>query len=261
MMRTLLDQLQKPGATRIEFQPILDVHGGETHLYALEALARGPVGTSLEKPDVLFEYARRKGEESRLDLIVIAEVFAATASLPFEPCVSINIHGSTLSNVDSFAEKFLSAAASLQIDPSRLMLEIVEHRSPWTMDTFRASLAALREAGVRIAVDDLGVGASNFRMIVDCRPDFLKVDRYIVHGCANDRFRAAVLESIVTLANACGASAIAEGVEDERDLAVITGFGIKFVQGWLYAPSMTPADLSRSPLLQPIATRMKGCTR
>src|SRR5205814_1816484 len=226
MMRTLLDQLQKPGAIRIEFQPILDVHGGETHLYALEALARGPVGTSLEKPDVLFEYARRKGEESRLDLIVIAEVFAATASLPFEPCVSINIHGSTLSNVDSFAEKFLSAAASLQIDPSRLMLEIVEHRSPWTMDTFRASLAALREAGVRIAVDDLGVGASNFRMIVDCRPDHLKVDRYIVNRCAGDSVRTAVIASIVSLADAIGATAIAEGIEREEDLAFVRALGV-----------------------------------
>ena len=79
MMRTLLDQLQKPGAIRIEFQPIFDVQGGETHLYALEALARGPVGTSLEKPDVLFEYARRKGEESRLDLIVIADLCLSAA--------------------------------------------------------------------------------------------------------------------------------------------------------------------------------------
>ena len=261
MMRTLFDQLQKPGAIRIEFQPILQTQNQETSLFALEALARGPRGTTLERADVLFEYARRKGEESRLDLICIAEIFASSSLLPFDPTISINVHGSTLSDVDHFAEKFLSAAASYEIDPRRLMLEIVEHRVPWTMDAFRATLQKLRDAGVRIAVDDLGVGASNFRMIVDCRPDYLKVDRYIVHGCANDRFRAAVLESIVTLANACGASAIAEGVEDERDLAVITGFGIKFVQGWLYAPSMTPADLSRSPLLQPIATRMKGCTR
>jgi EAL domain-containing protein (putative c-di-GMP-specific phosphodiesterase class I) len=261
MMRTLLDQLQKPGAIRIEFQPILKVHDGETHLYALEALARGPVGTSLEKPEVLFEYARRKGEESRLDLRVIAEVFAAAASLPFDPCISINIHGSTLSNIDRFAEKFLSAAASLQIDPRRLMLEIVEHRSPWTMDTFRLALNTLRDAGVRIAVDDLGVGASNFRMIVDCRPDHLKVDRYIVHGCSKDRFRAAVLESIVTLAGACSAEPIAEGVEEPEDLAVITALGIDLVQGWLYAPSMPAQAIAASPFVLTQQPTMKGFSR
>jgi EAL domain-containing protein (putative c-di-GMP-specific phosphodiesterase class I) len=261
MMRTLLDQLHKPGAIRVEFQPILDVHNNETHLYALEALARGPAGTSLEKPDVLFEYARRKGEESRLDLLVIAEVFAATASLPFDPCVSINIHGSTLSNIDRFAEKFLSSAASHQIDPRRLMLEIVEHRSPWTMDTFRATLSTLREAGVRVAVDDLGIGASNFRMIVDCRPDHLKVDRYIVHGCSKDRFRSAVLESIVTLADAIDAAPIAEGVEDCEDLAVITALGIDLVQGWLYAPSMPAQAIAALPYVLTQQPAMKGFCR
>jgi EAL domain-containing protein (putative c-di-GMP-specific phosphodiesterase class I) len=258
VIRTLLDQLQRPGAIRIEFQPILDISDGDPTIYALEALARGPRGTSLERPDVLFEYARRKGEESRLDLIVIGEVFEAASTIPFDPCISINIHGSTLSNIDGFAEKFLIAAAAHEIAPERLMLEIVEHRAPWTMDTFRSTIQSLRAAGVRIAVDDLGIGASNFRMIVDCRPDHLKVDRYIVHGCANDRYRAAVLESIVTLANACDAAPIAEGVEEAEDLAVISALGIELVQGWLYARSMPASELSHSAFARQRPTAPKG---
>jgi len=257
-MRTLLDQLQKPGAIRVEFQPILDISGGNTHVYALEALARGPKNTSLERPDVLFEYARRKGAESRLDLIVIGEVFKAASSLPFDPAISLNIHGSTLSNISGFAEKFLASAEAHDIAPHRLMLEIVEHRAPWTMDTFRMTLQTLRDHGVRIAVDDLGVAASNFRMIVDCRPDHLKVDRYIVHGCSKDRFRAAVLESIVTLANACDAAPIAEGVEDTDDLTLITALGIELVQGWLYAPSMPAPEISKYASAQPCSRALKG---
>jgi len=258
MTRTLLDQLQRPGSIRIEFQPIVRNVGGETQLYALESLARGPRNTTLERPDVLFEYARRKGAESLIDLACIAAIFDAASMLPNDPCISINIHGSTLSDIDYFADKFLSGALANGIDPTRLMLEIVEHRAPWTMERFRATLEQLREAGVRIAVDDLGVGASNFRMIVDCRPDHLKIDRYIVHGSSKDRFRAAVLESIVTLADACGASPIAEGVEESDDLALVSALGIDLIQGWLYAPSMPPDVLATSPFLDKSQIPAKG---
>jgi EAL domain-containing protein (putative c-di-GMP-specific phosphodiesterase class I) len=261
MKRTLLDQLVEPGVISVEFQPILDVSDGRTSLYAFEALARGPAGSSLARPDVLFEYARRRGEESRLDLVVIREVFAAARMLVCEPCISINIHGSTLSNIEDFAEKFIVSAQAHGIDPKRLMLEIVEHRAPWTLETFRGTLDQLRSAGVRIAVDDLGIAASNFRMIVDCRPDHLKVDRYIVNGASHDRFRAAVLESIVTLANACDAAPIAEGIETADDLALVTRLGIHIVQGWYYAPSM-PAHLAADwAFRQPEQIAMKGFNR
>jgi len=260
MRRTLLDQLVEPGVITVEFQPMLDVRDGKT-LYAFEALARGPAGTSMARPDVLFEYARRRGEESRLDLVVIREVFASARTLMCEPCISINIHGSTLGNVENFAEKFVTSAEAHGIDPKRLMLEIVEHRAPWTLETFRDALEQLRAAGVRIAVDDLGIGASNFRMIVDCRPDHLKVDRYIVNSCSSDRYRAAVLESIVTLADRCDAVPIAEGIENAEDLALVAGLGINLVQGWYYATSM-PAHLAADwAFRQPERIAMKGFNR
>lgn len=256
---TFIEKLRAPGAVRIEFQPIVSIYDGAPKLYAVEALARGPRGTTLERADVLFEYARRKGEEARLDLICIAEIFAATPSLPQEGLISMNVHGSTLSDIEDFTERFLSAAESYEIDPKRLMLEIVEHRAPWTMESFQSTLQTLRAAGVRIAVDDLGVGASNFRMFVDVRPDHLKIDRYVVHGAAQDRFRAAVLQSIVTLAEASGAAPIAEGIEDERDLALAHELGIHLVQGWLFAPSMPAADLARADFLKlPTTSEMKG---
>ena len=166
--RTLMEELLTPGAIRVEFQPIVYVNGGsEVKLYALEALARGPRGTTMEPPNVLFEYARRKGEETRLDLISIAQALAAAATLPGKPHITINVHGSTLSQEPDFAGKFLLAADAYGISPNRLMFEIVEHRAPWGLDSLQATLHALREAGVRIALDDLGVGASNYHLFVD----------------------------------------------------------------------------------------------
>jgi EAL domain-containing protein (putative c-di-GMP-specific phosphodiesterase class I) len=245
-VKNMLEQLSEPGAIRIEFQPILTVDASGTTLYAYEALARGPRNTSMERPDVMFEYARRKSVEAQIDLICIGEVLTAAELLPGKPSISINLHGSTMTNVENFAETFITMAASHGVAPERVILEIVEHRAPWSMDILRATLEELRGSGIRIALDDLGVAASNYRMIVDCRPDHLKIDRYIVSGCSNDPYRQAVLRSIVTLAESCNAIPIAEGVEEQVDLDAILDLGIDKVQGWIYGPSLPASEIANS---------------
>ncbi|HEV8241058.1 MAG TPA: EAL domain-containing protein [Thermoanaerobaculia bacterium] len=246
---THIARLAEPGVIRIEFQPILRLVGDEVQLYSLEALARGPQGATLERAEVMFEYARRMGEEMLVDLLCIRAALAAARDLPGEPHLSLNVHGSTLSEA-TFAHELLAIAAAHGIAPRRLMLEIVEHRTAWPMDAFGATLQRLRNAGVRIALDDLGVAASNYRMLVDCRPDHLKVDRYVVHGCSLDRFRRAVLESIVTLAKGCAAVPIAEGVEEAADLLVLRSLGIEHFQGWLWARSMPAAEIAKSDVMR-----------
>ena len=248
---TMLQQLLQPGAMRAEFQPIVTVTEEGPRLYALEALTRGPKGTTMERPDILFEYARRKGEETRIDMLCVAHTLAAAISLPGRPLISINIHGSTISSVPHFARTFIEMARGYDMHPDQLMLEIVEHRAAWSMDALHSTLRELREAGVRIALDDLGVGASNYHMFIDCRPDHLKIDRYVVSGCSHDSYRMAVLRSIVALGDASGAIPIAEGIENYDDLTAVRSLGIHHVQGWLFSPSLTPAEMAQSEFLQP----------
>ena len=245
-----MERLQGPGAIRVEFQPIVKVRPDEVELYAVEALARGPRGTSMERPEVLFEFARRKGAEGAIDLICIAEAFEAYRLLPDAPLLSINVHGATLAGVDHFSDRILCSAKAYGIAPDRLMFEVLEYRAPWATDTFLTTLDMLRHAGVRIAVDDVGVGASNYQMIVDCHPDFLKIDRHIVHGCSGDRWRRAALESIATLGRCSGAVPIAEGVETAEELQTLLAAGIDTVQGWLYSRSMPAEELASGPFFR-----------
>jgi len=245
----MIDKLLMPGAIRIEFQPIVTICDGGIELYALEALARGPKGTSMERPDVLFEYGRRKGDETRLDLMCVSAALASASLLPAQPVISINIHGSTLSSVPNFAGMFIDLASSHSIEPQRLMLEIVEHRAPWAIESLQSTLQELRNAGVSIALDDLGVGASNYHLFVECRPDHIKIDRYLVQGCHRDPYRIAVLRSIVELGQSCGAVPIAEGVELHEDLATVLSLGIRQVQGWMFSRSLTPAEAADSRFL------------
>jgi len=244
----ILNRLRQPGAIRVEFQPIFRVHADSLEVYAYEALSRGPRGTSMERPAVMFDYARRKGAEATIDLLCIAEALVAATTLPGQPLISLNVHGATLASVEDFTLRVLGTADAVGITPDRLMLEVVEHRTPWIVDAFRTTLDELRDAGVHIAVDDLGIGASNFQMVVDCHPDHLKIDRYVVHGCSRDPWRRAVLQSVVALARECNALLIGEGVEEVADLEVLLDAGIDVVQGWLYAASKPALELAINPL-------------
>jgi EAL domain-containing protein (putative c-di-GMP-specific phosphodiesterase class I) len=104
----------------------------------------------------------------------------------------------------------------------------------WDKSEFFQSLAALRQAGMRIALDDVGLGHSNFQMMVDVKPDYFKLDRYFVHGCHRDKSHRAVVASVAKLAEELGSSVVAEGVEDPADLKILQEVGITLVQGFAF---------------------------
>src|SRR5258706_11889872 len=126
---------------------------------------------------------------------------------------------------------------------------MVEHTPFWDLSGVRRAIDELRGHNMRLAVDDVGAGHSNYNMILDCRPDAFKVDAYLVRGCHDDHHRQAVLESIGVLADRFGAQVIAEGVEFDNDLEALLRLGVHYVQGYLLARPMTAAALVESGLL------------
>jgi EAL domain-containing protein (putative c-di-GMP-specific phosphodiesterase class I) len=246
---TLLDRILGPDGIRVLFQPIFDRRHDGWHMYGLEALTRGPLGTNAARADVLFEYVRRKREEARVDRACVAAVLDAARALPQVPTLSINVHASTLGRDRDFPAFLSNCAEANGIVPSRLVIEVVEHAPSWDGPAFLKALQAVRDMGMRIALDDIGLGQSNYRMILECRPDVFKIDRYLVKGAATDFHRRATLQSIADLARSFGGLTVAEGVEDRADLEAIQSAGIHLVQGFLLSGPMTAEDLCASDLL------------
>src|SRR5690349_20921311 len=122
-VRPLLARLEAPGALRVEFQPIVRLVGERTELYCLEALTRGPRGSRLESAEHLFDEVRRRGQEVAVDLLCIRAALGEARLLPGTPRVSLNVHGSTLSD-PRFVDELLATAAEHHIAPARLLLEI-----------------------------------------------------------------------------------------------------------------------------------------
>jgi EAL domain-containing protein (putative c-di-GMP-specific phosphodiesterase class I) len=188
---------------------------------------------------------------SRSRACVVA-VLDAARGLPKDAVLGINVHASTLAMDGGFVAFLMDAILSRGLCAAGLVVEVVEHAPPWDVVGFRAALQALKGLGVRIALDDVGIGHSNFMMVLECRPDYFKVDRHFVSGCHQDLHRRAVLASIAQLARPFGARVVGEGVEEPADLVALRRLGINLVQGYLFGQPVAAADL---PTEMPVRAR------
>jgi EAL domain-containing protein (putative c-di-GMP-specific phosphodiesterase class I) len=228
----LLDRVFEPDALTARFQPIFEIQGGAMRrVEAVEGLVRGPKGTNLERADVLFEYVRRKRQQGPVDKLAVMTVLAAARTVPADCLVTVNVHATTLGQEPGFAAFVRDTAAMSGISLARLVIEVVEHMRLWESTIFLRTLDELRRDGVRVAMDDVGIGESNLERIVDCRPDYLKIDRYFVSRSTGDRYRRAAIEAVVLLADRIGATVVAEGVETAAELDTVCGLGIGLAQG------------------------------
>jgi EAL domain-containing protein (putative c-di-GMP-specific phosphodiesterase class I) len=241
-----LNAILEPGGITPMYQPVMIVDGS-ARLGGFECLSRGPAGTNFASAKVLFEYVRLKREETLVDRACIA---AALAHAPKDESLrlAVNVHASTLGRDHEFPEFLCSTAAANGIACERLTVEIVEHAPPWDSIGFAAALDRLRDASLRIALDDVGLGQSNFKMILDVRPDYLKLDRYFVDLCEKDRNRQAVIGAVANLAAHFGAEVIAEGVETQATADALRRLGIRYMQGYFFAKPLTAEEASEFSL-------------
>ncbi len=234
-----INKILQPGGITPVYQPVFRTNGTTMETFGLECLSRGPKGTNFESAAVLFEYVRRKREESLVDRACISAALRGASSLPSTLRLSFNVHASTLGRDHGFIDFLRGTCAATSIELSRLTAEIVEHAPPWDGVSFRSSIEQLRELGLEIALDDIGLGQSNFKMLLDVDPDYLKVDRFFVEGCSRDPRRRAVIASLQQLATDFEAELVAEGVSDASDADTLRAIGVTLMQGFQFAQPMT----------------------
>ena len=112
----------------------------------------------------------------------------------------------------------------------------------------RRALEALRLLGVRVALDDFGLGYSSLTHLKALPVDVVKVDRSFVADLVDSTQDRAVVEAVLTLARRMGLTVIAEGVETAGQDELLREMGCPMVQGYLYGrPARPPTSCSRSP--------------
>jgi EAL domain-containing protein (putative c-di-GMP-specific phosphodiesterase class I) len=131
--------------------------------------------------------------------------------------------------------------------PEFLELEITESVAMRNVEISTSMMRTLRGQGVKLALDDFGVGYSSLISLKQFPISTLKIDRHFVRGIAEDPVDAAIVEAVVSMGRSLRLHVVAEGVETEGQLAVLRTCRCDGMQGFLFCRPVT-ADAVR-PLL------------
>lgn len=236
--------------TRIEMhlQPIVDMQAGG-QVFAYEALCRlrEPAGTLLPGGEA-FTLARQLHRQDDMDLACQHLALKRKADeIRNGTPLFMNVMPTTLLH-ESWTEQCLRWLQMLNIDPRDVVIEVVESELV-DASLLASRCEALRAAGMRIALDDMGAGFNGLTTLAMVRAEFIKIDRTLVHEAQGSRVRAVLLEAIVSMAERLGATIIAEGLERAEDVAFCQSMGIRLGQGYFFAPPQ--ADLQSRPIRLP----------
>ena len=127
------------------------------------------------------------------------------------------------------------------LDPRLLELEITESAVMDDPELAQRQLEAISNRGIRVAMDDFGIGYSSMSLLKLFPVDTLKIDRSFVRDLVTDRDDRAIVVTIIAMAKAVGIRIVAEGVETEEQLAFLREQGCDEVQGFLFSRPL-PVD-------------------
>ncbi|GAA6146815.1 sensor domain-containing phosphodiesterase [Thalassolituus maritimus] len=204
-------------------QPICGLENKK--VVGFELLAR--LSTDLDlSPAQLFIDADRLGLSAAIGLRVIEKSREALATLPDDVYVSVNVTPAFLEQCD------ISAMYTAE-ESSRIMLELTEHDEIADYDKLNERLAPLREAGMRLAIDDAGAGYASMRHILLLRPDMLKLDMSLIRDIDQDRDKQSLVAALRGFAEVQGYKVVAEGIETKEELAELEMLAVGCGQGYL----------------------------
>lgn len=224
------------GDLRFRYQPIVRLV--DARPVAVEALARwrhpalGPIG-----PDEFVavaegcELIHALGDRALADSIAALRHWSTRGAEV--DLVHVNVSAVQLTR-SGLVDRIAELLELHGVAPHRVEIEVTESAVLDTAGAWRQTLRALRDLGVRIAIDDFGAGFSSLLSLRDVEADTVKLDRSMITGITTSEGARSLVETTIDLAHRFGMQVVAEGVETTEDHRVLTDLGCDFGQGWLW---------------------------
>jgi predicted signal transduction protein with EAL and GGDEF domain len=231
---------------RAYFQPKVNLRTGRVE--ACEALARWvrPDRTIIS-PGRFIPVAEESGLIGALSDAIMREACwkAASWSRARYP-VSVAVNVSALQfRSDRFADHVLRVVQHAGLAPRQLELEITESVMMEDPDRAVRVIRPLREAGVRLAIDDFGCGHSSLAVLSKMPFDVIKIDQQFIRALERgDAQAAAIVEMILALGRTLDMEIVAEGVERREEMEFVAGRGCQWVQGFLYGAAVSAPEFA-----------------
>lgn len=225
----------------VHYQPEIDLCSG--HVVGVEALARWRhPRKGLQPASRFIGLAERSGLVVPLSWLVLHRALHQTVIWqqrhPLDN-FTLRVNASPLQVMsEGFAKDVLEALSFHGLAASILCIEVTEHQVMKCKGVAESELRKLREHGVRVAIDDFGIGHSSLGRLKDLPADCLKIDRSFVRACHINKRERALVETIARLADIFDMDVVAEGIENEEELAFLRGLGIGLGQGEFFAMAL-----------------------
>lgn len=226
---TLLQALE---TSWLAAQPIVRV--ADRRIVAYEALLRTR-STELPHPGAVFNAAEQLGMLTTVARTVRRHAISLAETLPDDSLLFLNLHPEELLD-----DALFQPSAPLSKHARRIVLEMTERMSLESIPDARSRVAALKELGFRIALDDMGAGYAGLTSFAMLEPQYVKIDLGLVRNVDTEAIKQTLIRTIVRLAEDLGIDVIAEGVETRAEAEVLASIGCPLLQGYLFARPAPP---------------------
>lgn len=225
---------------QLHFQPQVDPNG---RIVAAEALLRwNHPRLGILTPSAFVPMAEKTGLIALVNRWVLEQAIETLARWRDDPCLasqrlSVNLSVQQFRSPD-FAGDFCARVAAAGIDGSLLTLELTEHVMASNPQQVSASMAMLKEAGIRLSLDDFGTGYSSLSQLNRFPFDEVKIDGAFIAQMETRSSNRTLVEAILGLADAFGMETVAEHVASRAQLEFLHDNGCSLFQGYYFHPPL-----------------------
>ena len=222
------------------FQPIVEIESRQ--VMGWEGLSRGPKGTELEPPMVLFGRAGRYGLTEELERSCRRQGFVDWQAFGAPGRLFMNTVPATVRDT-SFMGRGVLDYLGQDLSPRMVTLEINERQVIENLSLYREAMHSFLDLGFTFAIDDVGAGYSGLETMANLGASYFKVDMGLVRHCHEKRVNRQVIRAILDMAKGVGATVIAEGIETVEEAEALLEMGVRYGQGYHYGRPMDPRVL------------------
>jgi EAL domain-containing protein (putative c-di-GMP-specific phosphodiesterase class I) len=242
----LAEAIGTPDLT-LAYQPVVNLENGR--VVGVEALARWRHEDKDVPPSEFIPVAERTGVIEALTAWVLDEACCQVNewARSFKQLFTVAVNVSPPQVLDeAFVDTVREAMSRHHLRRGQLILEITESSLLTDIPAATEVIRRLREAGVRIALDDFGVGFSSLSQLHAIDLDMVKIDRSFIDRLDTDPRQMRFLRSLLRLGLDLGLEVVAEGVERPEQFALLRELDCRMAQGYLLARPLPPAELRRT---------------
>ena len=221
------------------FQPIISCEDGS--IYGYECLMRGVEDGKLVPPFQILELARQTNFLFQVDLAARRAAIRNAYRHGIKAKIFINFTPTAIYDPQNCLRSTVALIQECGIQPEQVVFEVIESEHVHEVKHLLSILNFYRERGFGVALDDLGAGYSSLNLLVELKPDYVKLDRDLITNVADNPYKAVIAAKLFETAIGLGVQSIAEGVETEAEFTWLQEQGATYAQGYYFArPAAEP---------------------